>query len=96
MSFIRTVVPLTAWAAVALAAPAPAPEPVPHPMVTAAPIVPRDFEPATYMKSLISGLGSDVSSYVVSGVPQFFQDFPTGVSRRILPVVRDHTDIVNL
>ncbi|KAK7978005.1 hypothetical protein PG996_004052 [Apiospora saccharicola] len=76
MSFIRTVVPLAALAAVALTAPAP--EPMPHPMVTAAPVVPRDFQPATYMKSLISGLGSDVSSYVVSGVPQFFQDFPTG------------------
>ncbi|KAK8107336.1 Phosphatidate phosphatase APP1 [Apiospora kogelbergensis] len=78
MSFIRTVVPLSVWAAVALAAPAAEPEATPHPMVTAAPVLPRDFKPDTYVKSLIDGLGSDVSSYVASGVPQFFQDFPTG------------------
>lgn len=85
MSFIRTVVPLSVWAAVALAAPAAEPEATPHPMVTAAPVLPRDFKPDTYVKSLIDGLGSDVSSYVASGVPQFFQDFPTGVSRIRLP-----------
>ncbi|KAK8038755.1 hypothetical protein PG993_007166 [Apiospora rasikravindrae] len=78
MPFIRSLVPLSVCAAVALAAPAPEPEAMPHPMVTAAPILPRDFEAGTYMKSLISHLGSDVSSYVASGIPQYFQDFPTG------------------
>lgn len=34
----------------------------------------------SYINSVISGLGSDVSSYVISGVPQFFQDFPTGTA----------------
>lgn len=28
--------------------------------------------------SVLSGLGSDIPSYVASGVPNFFQDFPTG------------------
>lgn len=28
--------------------------------------------------SILSGLGSDIPSYVASGVPNFFQDFPTG------------------
>ncbi|KAF2493705.1 hypothetical protein BU16DRAFT_527925 [Lophium mytilinum] len=29
-------------------------------------------------KSILGALGSDVPSYVLSGVPNFFQDFPTG------------------
>lgn len=28
--------------------------------------------------SILSGLGSDIPSYVASGVPNFFQGFPTG------------------
>jgi hypothetical protein len=28
--------------------------------------------------SVLSGLGSDIPSYVASGIPNFFQDFPTG------------------
>ena len=28
--------------------------------------------------SILSGLGSDIPSYVASGVPNFFQDFPSG------------------
>ncbi|KAI1441032.1 hypothetical protein F5Y02DRAFT_400868 [Annulohypoxylon stygium] len=53
-----------------------------HPMITPAPdpknrIVERDFDAASYVHSLITSLGSDVSSYVASGVPQFFQDFPS-------------------
>ena len=28
--------------------------------------------------SILSGLGSDIPSYVASGIPNFFQDFPTG------------------
>ena len=30
------------------------------------------------VNSILSGLGSDVPSYVASGVPNFFQGFPTG------------------
>ncbi|OTB04055.1 hypothetical protein M426DRAFT_321153 [Hypoxylon sp. CI-4A] len=57
--------------------------PAAHPMITPAPnledrVVPRDFDPGSYVNSIIDGLGSDVSSYVASGVPQFFQDFPSG------------------
>lgn len=30
------------------------------------------------VNSILSGLGSDIPSYVASGVPNFFQNFPTG------------------
>lgn len=62
--------------------------PAPHPMITPAPaVIPRD--PGTvaerdidsvgsYLGSVISGLGSDVSSFVASGVPQYFAGLPTG------------------
>ena len=30
------------------------------------------------VNSILSGLGSDIPSYVASGVANFFQDFPTG------------------
>ncbi|KAI0181703.1 hypothetical protein GGR52DRAFT_51972 [Hypoxylon sp. FL1284] len=56
----------------------------PHPMITPAPdlenraVVARDLDPGSYINSIIGGLGSHVSSYIASGVPQFFQDFPTG------------------
>lgn len=82
MALIRVALPLCALAVVALAAPAP--EPVPHPMVTPAPslkereLAERAIDPGSYINSLVNGIGSGVSSYVVSGVPQFFQDFPTG------------------
>ncbi|CAJ2512016.1 Uu.00g076410.m01.CDS01 [Anthostomella pinea] len=56
-----------------------------HPMITPAPslearqIAERGLDDyASYAKSLLGSLGSDVSSYVISGVPQYFQDFPTG------------------
>ncbi|KAI8949902.1 hypothetical protein F4801DRAFT_382888 [Xylaria longipes] len=56
-----------------------------HPIITPAPsledrdeALARDFDPGSYINSVISGLGSDVSSYIASGVPQFFQDFPIG------------------
>ncbi|KAI0830913.1 hypothetical protein F5Y06DRAFT_281832 [Hypoxylon sp. FL0890] len=57
--------------------------PPPHPMITPAPdlrdrVAQRDFDPGSYVNSVISNLGSDVSSYIASGVPQFFQDFPSG------------------
>jgi hypothetical protein len=57
----------------------------PHAMITAAPdlnerAVPlqRDFDPGSYINSVISDVGSGVSSWVASGVPQYFQDFPVG------------------
>ncbi|KAH6656699.1 hypothetical protein BKA67DRAFT_552744 [Truncatella angustata] len=83
MPFSRLLVPVWALATLAIAAPAPAPEPVPHPMITPAPVLHRDYQrrdlnPGSYINSVISGLGSDVSSYIASGVPQFFQDFPVG------------------
>ncbi|ORY64131.1 uncharacterized protein BCR38DRAFT_343853 [Pseudomassariella vexata] len=40
----------------------------------------RDIDPGSYINSVLSGIGSGVSSYIASGVPQFFQDFPTGDS----------------
>ncbi|KAI0198846.1 hypothetical protein F4808DRAFT_434697 [Astrocystis sublimbata] len=56
-----------------------------HPVITQAPSVEardaaleRRLDPVGYVDSLISHLGSGVSSYVASGVPQFFQDFPIG------------------
>ena len=30
------------------------------------------------VNSILAGLGSDIPTYVASGVPNFFQDFPTG------------------
>lgn len=77
--------------AVALAAPAPAPVAAavpPHPMITARASL-TDRTPTRVQQrnivSSIEGLGSYVSSvlgtfpsYVASGVPNFFQDFPTG------------------
>ena len=30
------------------------------------------------VNSILSALGSDIPSYVASGIPNFFQDFPTG------------------
>ncbi|GAP88646.1 putative DUF2183 domain protein [Rosellinia necatrix] len=57
-----------------------------HPIITPAPsledrdraLARRALDPGSYINSVISGLGSDVSSYIASGVPQFFQDFPIG------------------
>lgn len=83
MSYKREIVTSCLFAAVAVAVPAP--EPVPHPMITPAPALQRDLQgrsldPASYVESLVSGLGSTVSSYVASGIPQYFQDFPVGDS----------------
>jgi hypothetical protein len=81
MAFKRVALPWWAFAAIAVAAPAP--EPASNPMITPAPTLPpdyqrRDLNVGSYIDSLISNVGSDVSSYVASGVPQFFQDFPVG------------------
>lgn len=83
MALRRVALPLCALAALANAAPAP--EPVSHPMITPAPVLRRDLQgraldPASFVDSVFSGLGSDVSSYIASGVPQFFQDLPVGDS----------------
>ena len=77
----------------ALAAPAPAPvqaAAAPHPMITARASL-TDRTPTRVQErdiiSSIAGLGSYLSSvlgtypsYVASGVPNFFQDFPTGAA----------------
>jgi hypothetical protein len=75
----------------ALAAPAPAPiQLVAHPMITARASL-TDRTPTRVQQrdivSSIEGLGSYLSSvlgtfpsYVASGVPNFFQDFPTGTA----------------
>lgn len=83
---------LLALLPVALAAPAPAPAQVraPHPMITARASL-TDRTPTRVQErdivSSIEGLGSYLSSvlgtfpsYVASGVPNFFQDFPTGTA----------------
>lgn len=43
-------------------------------------ILPRDIlsEVASDVNSILSGLGSGIPTYVASGVPNFFQNFPTG------------------
>ncbi|KAF2963932.1 hypothetical protein GQX73_g9651 [Xylaria multiplex] len=59
-----------------------------HPIITPAPSLEdrdeafarRGFDPGSYINSVISDIGSDVSSYIASGVPQFFQNFPIGES----------------
>ncbi|KAI1349353.1 hypothetical protein F5Y01DRAFT_289365 [Xylaria sp. FL0043] len=75
---LRLLLPVSLFAARVLGAA--------HPLITQAPsiedreraIARRDIDPGSYINSLVSGLGSDVSSYIASGVPQFFQDFPVG------------------
>ncbi|PSR77006.1 hypothetical protein BD289DRAFT_463722 [Coniella lustricola] len=52
-------------------------------MITPAPVISereleRRIDLGTYVDGLFSSLGSDVSSFVASGVPQFFNDLPTG------------------
>jgi hypothetical protein len=84
---------LLALLPVALAAPAPAPASiprpvtaVPHPMITArAELSDRTELQERDIISSIAGLGSYLSSvigtypsYIASGVPNFFQGFPTG------------------
>ena len=74
MTSVRASLPF--WALFAMAVHA-----APQPIITPAPILPRDFSPTDFYHSVISGIGkeySDVKSYVISGVPQYFQDLPTG------------------
>jgi hypothetical protein len=79
---------------IALAVPAPTPLPAPvaiaHPLVTPGPSL-TDRTPSRVQErdviDSITGLGGYVASlvgsfpsYVASGVPQFFQDLPTGTA----------------
>lgn len=56
-----------------------------HPMITAAPVISqqeleRRIDLTSYVGGVFSSLGSEVSSFVASGVPQFFNDLPTGTA----------------
>ncbi|WQF81898.1 Putative phosphatidate phosphatase APP1, catalytic domain-containing protein [Colletotrichum destructivum] len=79
MALLRaSLLPLALLQAV-LAAPA---DPA-HPMITHAPTPVKRSPDITddigsYVNSVIGGLGSGVSSFVASGIPQYFQGFPTG------------------
>jgi hypothetical protein len=87
---------LLALLPVILAAPAPAPMPLPTPvpvaakaplpMITAKAVLADRIEERDIIDS-ITGLGSYLTSvlgtypsYIASGVPNFFQDFPTGTA----------------
>ncbi|KAI1826827.1 hypothetical protein F4861DRAFT_16957 [Xylaria intraflava] len=52
--------------------------PAPHPEDREQALARRGLNPGSYISSVMSDLGSDISSYVASGIPQFFQDFPVG------------------
>lgn len=75
---------------ITLAAPAPAPVAVPHPMITPRASLTDRTPTRVQNRDLldsIKGAGSYVESvlgsfpsYVASGVPNFFQDFPTGTA----------------
>lgn len=57
----------------------------PHPMITPAPEISqheleRRLDLTSYLGGVFSSLGSDVSSFVASGVPEFFNDLPTGTA----------------
>lgn len=81
----RTSLAVLLWSALSASSLAAA-VPAAHPMITPAPVLkPRDLERrgldvGSYLNSVFSSLGSDVSSFVASGVPQFFNDLPTGTA----------------
>jgi len=59
----------------------------PHPMITPppslvdrtpTPVDKRSLDLGSYVNGVLGSLGSDIPSYVASGVPNFFQNFPTG------------------
>ncbi|KAF6809622.1 hypothetical protein CSOJ01_06794 [Colletotrichum sojae] len=86
MALLRASLLSAALLPAVLAAPAAdAPHPVDprHPMITPPPTRVRRSPDLTddigsYVHSVLGGLGSDISSFVASGVPNFFQNFPTG------------------
>jgi hypothetical protein len=67
------------------ASPVAAPAAAPIPMVTPSPVY---YEPTRTLKrglvddikSVLGSLGSNIPSYVASGVANFFQDLPTGAA----------------
>lgn len=85
---------LLALIPVALAAPAPHPvaQPAPHPMITPRASLDNRTPTRVVERGIISSVESSIKgletylssvlgtypSYIVSGVPNFFQDFPTG------------------
>ncbi|KAJ9149940.1 Phosphatidate phosphatase APP1 [Pleurostoma richardsiae] len=62
--------------------------PAPHPEITAPPTLTQQhqrdlvkrLDVGSYVDSVFSDLGSGVSSFIASGVPQFFNDLPTGTA----------------
>ena len=62
--------------------------PAPHPMITPAPVLNPRYSGAlaerqldsigSYIDSVLTGIGSDISSFVASGVPEYFAGLPTG------------------
>jgi len=93
MMIAEIILALLPAAALAVPAPAPVAAPAaPHPMITARALLthqtPSRLQDRNVISSAVSsieGLGSYLSSvlgtypsYVASGVPNFFQDFPTG------------------
>lgn len=75
---------LVALLPLASAVPAPNAVAEAHPLITeAATLVDRTPTPvrrdlSSYLGGIFSSLGSDIPSYVASGVPNFFQNFPSG------------------
>lgn len=89
MAFSRTSLIGAMLACAQLAAAAPNPVAAAHPMITPPPSLDRralerlegrDVNFGGYLNSVFSSLGSGVSSFVASGVPQFFNDLPTGTA----------------
>ncbi|OLN92277.1 Phosphatidate phosphatase APP1-like protein 1 [Colletotrichum chlorophyti] len=79
MALLRVSLLPLAFLSAVLALPAdPAPPLITHPptRVRRSPDLTDDI--GNYVHSVLGGLGSDVASYVASGVPNFFQGFPTG------------------
>ncbi|KAJ7876802.1 hypothetical protein B0H13DRAFT_2054748 [Mycena leptocephala] len=60
------------------ASPTPIPGPIPRRRQLTRRNILRDLDGD--INSILNGLGSDIPSYVASGVPNFFQDFPTGTA----------------
>lgn len=88
-SILLALLPLVAASAVRRDNPRPAPAVQEQPLITPSPAT---WDPTKTYKSrrgiisdlagdiggILSELGSNIPSYVASGIPNFFQDFPTG------------------
>jgi hypothetical protein len=75
---VIAVAVLSALLDTGVAAPAPEITPPPALVLRNGEIIVQRDDIGSYLGSVFSGLGSDVSSYVASGVAQFGQDLPTG------------------